>query len=60
MNYGLEKFGINDYELDSFKNTNIRVFDKEEEYYNENGRIKILSLVSIMLFDLGILFEDYE
>lgn len=60
MNYALEKFGINDYELDSFKNTNIRVFDKEEEYYNENGRIKILSLVSIMLFDLGILFEDYE
>ena len=57
MNNTLKEFNIFDYDIDNFKSTNLKIFDKEERYYKETKKIKVLSLISIMLFDLGIIEE---
>lgn len=57
MNKSLANFKINEYDTDKFKHTNIKIFNKQEEYYKNNKLIKSLSLISILLIDLGIIIE---
>lgn len=57
MNRSLLNMGINNYDVDSFKNINLKIFKNEEEYYKNNRTIMALSLISIMFMDLGIIEE---
>lgn len=44
-------------DLDDFSNTNEAVFENEERNLRENNMFRLLSLLSCMLMDLGILIE---
>ena len=51
----LLEFGIYEYDPSNFKNINNKIFTKMEEIYKNNKYILPLSLISIMLVDLGII-----
>lgn len=46
------KFDVND--LDNFGKMNVQILGAEEKYYRTNGMDKLLSLLSLSFFDLGI------
>lgn len=41
--------------IDNFRDTNIRIYDSEQKYYIENGTFQLVSLLSVVLLDLGII-----
>lgn len=52
LNYGIEK-----YDPSRFSKINELIFKKENEIYNDNKLFNALSLISVMLVDLGIIVE---
>lgn len=58
MHLALKKLGINEYNLDHFSDTNLFIFNQQEEYYLTNRKYKLISLVCIILLDLGLLEVD--
>ena len=50
-------FGITDYSLDNFSRVSLKLFDKEEEGFKNSGKYRMLSLMSIIFLDLGIIAE---
>lgn len=57
MNRSIKKFNILEYNPDFFKDTNLKIFNKQEELFKNKEIIQSLSLISIMLLDLGIIEE---
>lgn len=57
MHKVFKSFGIKDYSVDNFSETSLKLFSKEEECYKAGGKYKILSLISIIFIDLGIITE---
>ncbi len=55
MNKSLNSYGIKNYDTSQFKHINNMVFRKEEECFKKNHYFNALSLISIMLIDLGII-----
>ena len=51
------KIKIEQYETDNFQKTNLEVFHIEEQQYEKDNKYLALSLISIMLIDLGIIEE---
>lgn len=60
MHAQMEEFGIMDYDSDNFSSTNLSILGKEEEYYQKNNAYLLLSLVSIILIDLGVITLEEE
>lgn len=58
MHRVLLDFDIKNYNTDNFKHTNKKIFRKQEEYYKKEKLIRSLSLISIMLIDMGIIIAD--
>ncbi len=50
----LKKLGIYTYDIDNFGETNLTIFNKQEDYYLINQTYRLLSLVCMALIDLGI------
>lgn len=57
MHYSFLSNNIMNYDPSDFKRTNEKIYRKEEETYKHNGYFESLSLISIMLIDLGIIEE---
>lgn len=57
MHNVLKTFNIKDYSPDDMKSTNLKIFDKQEEFYAIEQYYKWLSLISIIFVDLGIITE---
>lgn len=55
----LREFSIEDYDIDDFFETNIDIFNKQEELYIKSNKYKVISLLCIALMDLQLIeFED--
>ena len=50
-------YGIRKYDPSNFKKENLKIFRKESEEYLNNKYFNALSLIGIMLIDLGIITE---
>ncbi len=57
MHHSMLEYGINNYDPSNFKRINKRIFRLENEYFKHNKMFNALSLISIMLVDLGIIEE---
>ena len=57
MHRTFREIGINDYDTSNFKKNNLDIFSYEEDTYKERKKYYALSLVCIMLIDLGIITE---
>lgn len=57
MHRGLFNLGINNYDPSNFYSVNKKVFDFEEEIYLKEQKYMALSLISVMLVDLGIILK---
>lgn len=57
MHRSMLGYSIRSYEPSDFKKINETIFRKEKECYKENRYFNALSLISIMLIDLGIITE---
>ena len=57
MHRTMKKYGIRDYEPSNFQKENIKIFRNETEEYIKNKYFNALSLISVMLIDLGIITE---
>lgn len=57
MHRTMKNYGIIEYDPSNFKRENIKIFKKETEEYVNNRYFNALSLISIMLIDLGIITE---
>ncbi len=55
MEKALNNFGIRSYNLDNFRDTNIKVFKKQEDNYSQYKKYHLLSLLSIAFLYLGII-----
>ena len=55
MNKALINIGINDYDFNNYKRTNNLIFNKEERIFKENKYYQAISLISVMLLDLGLI-----
>lgn len=55
MHKSLLELGINEYDLDDFSQTSLKVFNKQESIFDNKKYYNLLSLVSIMLLDLNII-----
>ena len=54
----IKRFGIN-FSLKNISFINIRVFEKEEEYFKKNENYILISFISVILIDLGVItFRD--
>ncbi|WP_407270107.1 hypothetical protein [Radiobacillus sp. PE A8.2] len=51
--------GITNYDLDNFKATNQTIFTKQEQYATANNAYRLLSLLSIVLLDLGLVEVEH-
>lgn len=51
----ISKIGIQEYDLDDFSNTNMKIFRYEENNYQTNKRYNLLSLLYISLLDLQLI-----
>ncbi len=58
MHKALLELGIFSYNIQGFKITNKKIFEKEEKQYKDNNYYKSLSLINIMLIDLGLIIES--
>lgn len=57
MHRTMKKNGIRFYDPSNFLKENVKIFNKESEEYLNNKYFNALSLISIMLIDLGIISE---
>ena len=57
MHKSLIELGVNNYNLDDFSKTSLKVFDKQEIIFKDKKYYSLLSLVSIILLDLNIITE---
>ena len=57
MHYSFLNHNIMNYDPSDFKKINEKIYRKEEEIYKNNGHFEALSLISVMLIDLGIIEE---
>ena len=48
------EIGITKYDLDDFTETNLQIFNFQEKFHYEKNKYKLLSLLSIVLLDLGM------
>lgn len=55
MYKALERLDLHEYDLDDFKDTNLKVFNYEEDCYKINKKYRLLSLLCIALIDLGLI-----
>ncbi|MGL4760324.1 MAG: hypothetical protein ACRCWG_02600 [Sarcina sp.] len=55
LHLSLNAMGIDEYNLDDFYETNIKIFDFQEKFYAKNKKYKVLSLVLIALLDLQLI-----
>ena len=55
MHNSLLNYNIRKYDPSNLQQLNTKVYKKEEEYFKNNGSFNALSLISIMLIDLGII-----
>lgn len=44
-----------DLDVDEFKDLNLDIFEKQDEFYKENKSYRLLSLIPIILIDLGLI-----
>ena len=44
-----------DFNIDDFSSTNIHIFNREENYYEEKSTYFLFSVMSYILLDLGII-----
>ena len=51
----LKSLGIDTFDIDEIKNINIDAFKKQENYYKEYEKYVLLSFVSYILLDQGII-----
>ena len=51
----LERVGLLEFDIDNFGETNIKLFEHQENIYYSNGCYRALSLLCISLIDLGII-----
>ena len=58
MHRSMNSIGILNYDPSDFYKTNKKVFEYEKDSYDNSGMIPALSLLSVMLVDLGIIFEE--
>lgn len=58
MHKTMLKYGIRSYDPSEFNTVNQTIFRKEKELYKNNNIFDALSLISIMLIDLGIIIEN--
>lgn len=57
MHRSMKEFGLISYDTANFKNVNETIFKKEEENFMIDKNFLALSLISILLIDLGIITE---
>lgn len=57
MHRTMKEYGIRDYDPSNFQKENIKIFRTEAKEYTTNKYFNALSLISIMLIDLGIITE---
>ena len=57
MHKVFKSFGIKNYSVDSFSKTSLKLFDKEEQCFKDGEKYRLLSLISIIFIDLGIITE---
>ena len=55
MNKYFESIQVNTYDIDNFKDTNLKVFSAQEECYSSFEKYQLLSLLSIAFIDLGMI-----
>lgn len=58
MHKAMKECNIDFYDPSNFRNTNEKIYKKEEEYFDDNKYFLTLSLISVMLIDLGIIVEE--
>jgi hypothetical protein len=51
----LEKLGVNDFDIDNIKNINMQTFNNQEKYFELNNQYILLSFISYILLDQGII-----
>ena len=56
----MKNYGILQYDSTNFKKENLQIFINETDEYLEYGYFNALSLVSIMLIDLGLIIEKND
>ncbi|WFR63304.1 hypothetical protein P9222_02560 [Paenibacillus amylolyticus] len=54
----MEHVGVTEYSLDHFSDTNLFIFNQQEEHYLMNQGYKLMSLLCIILLDLGLVDID--
>ncbi|GKU77347.1 hypothetical protein [Paenibacillus sp. L3-i20] len=55
MELALKQLGVSQYDLDHFSDTNLFIFNHQEEQYILNQKYRLLSLICIILLDLGLI-----
>lgn len=58
MHRRMNNYGIKQYDPSNFYKINREIFDKEEEKFNNKKIYDAISLVSVMLVDLGIIYSE--
>lgn len=51
----IKNIGIESYDLDNFKDTNLKIYNYEENHYRKTKKYKLLSLLCAALLDLGLI-----
>lgn len=60
MDKGLQKIGIQAYDLDNLAPTLLEVYDYQQQKYNTENTFSLLSLVGMALLELGVIVECDE
>ncbi|BBI36743.1 hypothetical protein [Cohnella abietis] len=55
MDYALKQVGVTEYNLDHFSDTNLFIFNTQEEKYILYQNYRLLSLLCVILLDLGLI-----
>jgi hypothetical protein len=58
MHKSLESLEINRYDPNNMQETSVKIFENEEKYCEENAVYRLLSLLSIMFINLGIIYKS--
>ncbi|WP_145333998.1 hypothetical protein [Paenibacillus xylanexedens] len=51
---GMQHLGVTEYSIDQFSDTNLFIFNQQEEFYITKQQYQLLSLLSMILLDLGL------
>lgn len=60
MDKGLNAFGIETYDLDNLAPALLDVYDRQQEKQKADGTFSVLSLISMVLLELGVIIECEE